>query len=1122
MNPSRHTLATHDSLIAHTLGDKDSLHFRFFKGGHLHSIRHGNDLMVNLRFGCPLAGAMHHVALELTEPSNTRVITLIGPGSEASFSISDDIAIWTHADEQMEITVIISLKPDGNGWDTEITVKNRSKKPIAWRVLHGLDIGLTSPAAARNNESYTSQYIDHHPLDHPNYGKLVASRQNLKVNGKNPYLIQACEQGCDEFATDASQVFGSMINRHHHLLCLGTNPFHLSGLKQAESSYGALLSRTIHTNQNESGTCRFTAGFFTDHPEPTNSADLTLIGFSKNPQRDSTPISTAESCRTLFHQPAVLHGENFKESDLRNFFPDDWDLVERDENGQLHSFFLKHRTSHVVTRAKEAFGPRPHAHILRSSAGDFPNASQLSTTVLMAGCFNSLLSSGHSSFHRLLSFPRETHGLTPSTGQKVWIRINDTWQVLGVPSCFEMSLNEARWIYQLSSHTIEIKVSVDPTQSSCNTSINILSADPIELLITHGLIAGINEYDETAEVEIDSQSASAIIRANREGLFRKEDPEAHFTLRAKNPASVASFGGAENFGGENGHAMLVMQTRAVNSFEIEIEGHSQLAKESTEKSSWLDDSQKLGLIHEHHAITRMNHILPWFIHNGMIHLTVPHGIEQYNGGAWGTRDVTQGSVEMLLALGRHESCREIILLTYRHQFIGENNWPQWFMTDPFGWIQQAHCHGDIPLWPLKALCDYIEASGDFAILDEQVAWTQPGSAQTTKETSPLIEHVTANIAWLRDHCVPGTALLRYGDGDWNDSLQPAKPEFRERLVSSWTVALCYQVLRRLEELSRQSGREFAGLDGFADAVKADCHRHLMIDGTICGFFLFDENSASSGQPLLHPNDKLTGIHHSLIPMTRSMLGGLFSNVEAEHHLSLIEEHLLAADGARLMDRPPAYRGGICEIFQRAELSSCFSREIGIFYTHAHLRFIETMAHLGKADAMLTAFGMVNPADLKSSVSNALPRQANAYFSSSDADVASRYEAAERYKEIVSGKIGVHGGWRIYSSGPGIFLSLVLTRMLGIRRHYGHIIIDPVLPRELNGLEATIPWENHWLNVRFEVRNATHTPSKVSLNGSELKPTKITDNPYRQGGWMIDAATFSKHLEAEHNLLEIAL
>ena len=186
MNPSRRTLATHGSLIAHTLGDKDSLHFRFFKGGHLHSIRHGNDLMVNLRFGCPLAGSMHDVALELNEPDGTRVITLIGPGSEASFSITDDHAIWTHADEQMETTVNISLKSDGNGWDTEITVKNHRKHPIAWRVLHGLDIGLTSPAAARNNESYTSQYIDHHPLDHPNFGKVIASRERGAPGGGWP------------------------------------------------------------------------------------------------------------------------------------------------------------------------------------------------------------------------------------------------------------------------------------------------------------------------------------------------------------------------------------------------------------------------------------------------------------------------------------------------------------------------------------------------------------------------------------------------------------------------------------------------------------------------------------------------------------------------------------------------------------------------------------------------------------------------------------------------------------------------------------------------------------------------------------------------------------------------
>ena len=43
-------------------------------------------------------------------------------------------------------------------------------------------------------------------------------------------------------------------------------------------------------------------------------------------------------------------------------------------------------------------------------------------------------------------------------------------------------------------------------------------------------------------------------------------------------------------------------------------------------------------------------VLPWLVHDGMIHLTAPHGLEQYTGGAWGTRDVCQGSIELLLTL----------------------------------------------------------------------------------------------------------------------------------------------------------------------------------------------------------------------------------------------------------------------------------------------------------------------------------------------------------------------------------------------------------------------------------------------------------------------------------------
>ena len=1116
-------LATHDALTHQTVGDPDGLHFRFLPGGHLHSVRQGPDFLVNLTYGCPLAGAMHRLIVELTLANQRRLVTLIGPGSTATFAADESHAVWQLTDSGIELTATLALDPHHQRWDLSVVLSNNSGAPVSWRAFHGIDVGLTSPGAARNNEAYVSQYLDHRPLDHPQFGKVLATRQNLAVENRNPVLIQACLNGCDAFATDARDVFGAAIHRPSPPLCLAEPAVPLPGLRQLESSYIALLSRPFTAAAGATSECRFSAILIDDHPAPTAAADLILLDKLPLPARAAISEPSVAPTFSLFHAPPVLHGADLTEQELQALVPAPWELIERSPAGALWSFFTAGDSRHVVTKAKEIASSRAHANILRSGGGDYPDVSLLTTTTFMAGVFNALLSSGHCSFHRLLSFPRESCNLTPSTGQRIWLREDDAWKLLGVPSCFEMSLMQTRWMYRLLDRVIEVSVTVDSKTSLARTTVAVIAGPPAEFLITHGLIAGINEYDEPAELEIDPAAAFVRIRASAAGLFRQADPSAHFTLRVTEPAAIQRIGGAELIpGGADNHAMLILHTHAVSVITIEMAGHSALPAAPAASRTWQDDASSLALHSSHPQIQRLNHILPWFIHNGMIHLTVPHGLEQYNGGAWGSRDVTQGSIELLLSLGRFDACRDIILLTYRHQFLGLHHWPQWFMPDPFGWIQQAHCHGDIPLWPLKALCDYLEATSDFSILDVQVAWTTPGSAATTAESSSLCEHVTANIGWLRANCVPGTALQRYGDGDWNDSLQPAKPEFRERLVSAWTVALSYQVLRRLEELSRRCGREFPQLTGFADAVRADFHRLLIIDGTLCGFFLFDENSATTGQPLLHPQDQLTGIHYSLLPMTRSMLGDLFTPAEMAHHHSLINQHLLAADGARLMDRPPAYCGGVSEIFQRAELASCFSREIGIFYTHSHLRYIEAMARLGHADAMLAAFGQVNPAALTESVPHTLPRQANAYFSSSDAVVASRYEAAERYSDITAGNIAVDGGWRIYSSGPGIYLNLVITRMLGLRTHYDQIVIDPVLPLALDGLTATLPWENHTLNLRYAIQHATHTPRAITLNGTPLQALGHSENSYRTGGWLLDAAAFRALLVDGPNLLEIQL
>ena len=36
----------------------------------------------------------------------------------------------------------------------------------------------------------------------------------------------------------------------------------------------------------------------------------------------------------------------------------------------------------------------------------------------------------------------------------------------------------------------------------------------------------------------------------------------------------------------------------------------------------------------------------------------------------------------------------------------------------------------------------------------------------------------------------------------------------------------------------------------------------------------------------------------------------------------------------------------------------------------------------------------------------------------------------------AGEIAVDGGWRIYSSGPGVYVSLVVQHALGVKRRFG--------------------------------------------------------------------------------------
>src|SRR4030095_12868686 len=105
---------------------------------------------------------------------------------------------------------------------------------------------------------------------------------------------------------------------------------------------------------------------------------------------------------------------------------------------------------------------------------------------------------------------------------------------------------------------------------------------------------------------------------------------------------------------------------------------------------------------------------------------------------------------------------------------------------------------------ILALCRYIAASGDFSILQERLPYFQPDGAPPAALT-PVFEHVARTIARAVGSFVPGTALVEFGGGDCNDALQPVSKDLARRLISSWTVQMCYQAISEYREVCARAG-----------------------------------------------------------------------------------------------------------------------------------------------------------------------------------------------------------------------------------------------------------------------------------------------------------------------------
>lgn len=1079
--------------------------------GDVRSIRHGGSTLVSQYSPSDHDAMIGGVFLRRHTDGGVESAPLVGAHASGTSSVTDGAARWAGEALGASYVVTLALDPAGDLWVWRVDLESSDGTGGTYDVVVAQDLALAPEGMSLSSEPYVSQYVVHHVVEASGAGSVLASRQTMATAPVLPLAVSAIVEGARAHLTDGFSLYGldSKLDGHAHALDTAVWD---SLVYQYELAVPTLLGPELDLSAPR--TVHAVTAFVADYRGELDDALGAVPGiFDRAVAAAAVAADVADdeagqiAPRSLLVSAPLLAGRDLTEDELVALGAGSVLQPERAADGSLLSYFTADAT-HVVSRAKELAVERPHGHVVKAGTDVAPNDNILSATSYVYGVFASHVVVGNTSANRFVSVQRNHLNLLRSSGVRALVKIDGAWNLLGVPSALVMDLGGLRWVYETPSGRIEVRTTASAEGRALEVRVD--SVRPLELLVTVDVELG--DHAWTAEPALDGHAlvfsadagtdvethcpaltyvlASATGRIGDDSvLFAGTEPRRTSVVTvafdAATSASVVLTGDLEGCA-----PALDVAARTLDlplDVPAELEAHRRYVGDFT-RNLHVEGSGRLA---------EVNLLLPWFTQNALVHFLVPHGLEQYSGAAWGTRDVCQGPLELNLAFGRFDTARDIVLRVFGHQ-EPDGTLPQWFMFDAYSERYSDEAHGDVVVWPLMALGEYLSATGDTSVLDVEVPFWDASTRSAGSEAVPVLEHVRASLEYIRTHRAPGTQLLSYGEGDWDDTLQPAQESMKEEMASAWTVALLFQATSTLSALLRGGSHDALAdeLQAEADVIAAEFTDRLVIDDVLAGYVVFAPEGA---WPVIHPTDDRTGLRYRLIPMTRSIIAGLFTPEQVLRHEALVEDNLHFPDGVRLMDRPTPFQDGITKYFRRGEQAANVGREIGLMYTHAHVRYTQALAALGR-ERLVTELLRISPVGQFERLDHSAARQRNCFYSSSDAGFTDRYDFAENFEKLRDGSVQVKGGWRVYSSGPGIYLRQLVHGALGITERAGGVVFDPVLAAEDDGTVLGIDLAGVHRRVTLHVVDGD-AAVRVEIGGVPVEGDEVPAH-YRSGGLLV--------------------